>query len=92
MTKKKQAKSRIVDKRGRERAAHNETLTERGFSASGGGWSIAMASRWSGIGSGTLRKMCEAGQVPCIKLGRRFVIPRQGFMDWYNAQRVTTAA
>jgi excisionase family DNA binding protein len=88
----KPAADRIVDKRGRERAAHNRKPSERGLSTAGGGWNINQAAEWSGIGSGTLRKMAEAGQVPCVKLGRRFLIPRQGFIDWFNAQRTTTAA
>jgi hypothetical protein len=74
----------ITDKNGKVRAAHNARLIDRGQSATGGSWSIAQAAAWCGIGSAALRRMAKNGQVPCLKIGRRIVIPRQGFQDWFN--------
>jgi hypothetical protein len=57
---------------------------ERGLGAAGGGWNVSQASAWSGIGSAALRKMAERREIPCYHIGRRILIPRQGFIDWFN--------
>jgi hypothetical protein len=57
---------------------------ERGLGPDGGAWNLKQASAWSGIGENNLRGMAKAGKIPCYFVGRRIVIPRQGFMDWFN--------
>src|SRR5215468_4775337 len=64
---------------------------ERGLGPQGGGWNIAQASAWSGIGQTSLRDMIRrklAGEdlnvFPFYRLGRRTLIPREGFKAWFN--------
>jgi hypothetical protein len=64
---------------------------ERGLGPDGGGWNIAQASRWSGISEARLRAMAkkklrddDPELFPCYAFGRRLLIPRQAFMDWFN--------
>jgi excisionase family DNA binding protein len=59
-------------------------LTERGFGPDGGAWSITQASEWSGIGEFSLRAMAKAQTIPCLRVGRRFLIPREAFQEWFN--------
>jgi hypothetical protein len=73
---------------------------ERGLGPDGGGWNIAQTSRWSGIGEGSLRAMAklkletdDPSLFPCYLIGRRrILIPRQGFMDWFNRRNAGSAA
>jgi len=60
--------------------------SERGLGPKGGGWNIDQASEWSGMGSKWLRDKAKSGEIPVYKIGRRFLIPRQGFIDWFNKQ------
>jgi hypothetical protein len=72
----------------------NAKPSERGLGPDGGGWNISQASSWSGIGSANLREMAkrriETGDpslFPCYLIGlRRILIPRQGFIDWFNGR------
>jgi hypothetical protein len=82
----------VVIQRKKERKAHNTKPIERGLGPDGGGWNIAQASRWSGIGEATLREMAKRGEVPCLRIGRRIVITRQGFKDWFNRRANGSAA
>jgi excisionase family DNA binding protein len=78
----------ITDRRGRLRKAHNVKLADRGMGPDGGGWNIRQAAKWSAIGEATLREMAKAAEIPVVRVGRRIIIPRQGFMDWYNRRAV----
>jgi hypothetical protein len=60
----------------------------RGQSTEGGSWSVAQASQWSGIGVIHLRKMAKLRQIPCHWVGRRCVIPRVAFQNWFNGVQV----
>jgi hypothetical protein len=64
---------------------------ERGLGPEGGGWNIAQSSAWSGIGESSLREIIRrklAGEdfacFPFYMIGRRILIPREGFRRWYN--------
>ncbi len=78
----------------------NTKPTERGLGPDGGGWYIAQASSWSGIGAASLRAMAkksietrDPSLFPCYLIGcRRILIPRQGFQDWFNRTRITGSA
>jgi len=79
-------------------AASNKNLkrayvrpTDRGLGTNGGGWNLTQASAWSGIGEKSLRAMAKRNEIPCFKIGRRFLIPRQGFIDWFNRQTGSAA-
>jgi hypothetical protein len=95
VTKKRQQKQPPAS--GRSRV--NAKPTERGLGPDGGGWNIAQTAAWSGIGEASLREMAkrsiETGDpslFPCYLIGhRRILIPRQGFMDWFN-RRASSAA
>jgi Helix-turn-helix domain len=64
---------------------------ERGLGPDGGAWNLRQASTWSSIGEHTLRAMAKAGEIPCAYfIGRRIVLPRQGFINWFNARGTTT--
>src|SRR5262245_45927212 len=76
-----------------------KTPAERGLGPDGGGWNIAQASAWSGIGEFRLREMAkkrlrgnDPSLFPCYAIGRRILIPRQGFMDWFNGRHEGPAA
>jgi hypothetical protein len=58
---------------------------ERGLGPTGGGWNLKQGSAWSGIGENKLRKMAKEGRIPCAYfVGRRIILARQGFIDWFN--------
>ena len=64
---------------------------DRGLGPRGGGWNIAQASAWSGIGERHLRTLAKrsvAGEdpslFPCHAIGRRILIPREPFMSWFH--------
>jgi hypothetical protein len=65
--------------------------TERGLSSDGGAWNLKQAAAWCGIGENYLRTMAKTGQIPvAYKIGRRIIVAREGFKDWFN--RRTTAS
>jgi hypothetical protein len=78
----------------------NAKPNERGLGPDGGGWNIAQTSAWSGIGEGSLREMAKRSiktgdptLFPCYLIGRRrILIPRQGFIDWFNRRASSSAA
>ena len=58
---------------------------ERGLSEEGGAWNLKQAAAWCGIGENYLRTMAKNREIPCAYfIGRRIIVPRQGFMDWFN--------
>jgi hypothetical protein len=73
--------------------------SERGLSENGGGWNIQQASAHSGIGERNLREMAkrriatgDPALFPCHLIGRRrILIPRQGFLDWFNGRAAKVA-
>jgi hypothetical protein len=75
----------------RNRAAKRYSRpVERGLAPDGGDWNLRQASAWSSIGEHTLREMAKTGEIPCAYfIGRRIVLPRQGFIDWFNARGQT---
>jgi hypothetical protein len=75
----------IIDRRGRKRKAENAKPSERGLGPDGGAWNLKQASAWSGIGENYLRDMAKKRQIPCaFYIGRRILLPRIGFMNWFN--------
>jgi putative SOS response-associated peptidase YedK len=64
---------------------HYTPPRERGQSSEGGGWSLNQASQWSGIGVISLRKMAKRQQFPCLWVGRRCLVPREAFKQWFNS-------
>jgi hypothetical protein len=78
----------------------NAKPSERGLGPEGGGWNISQAAKWSGIGEGSLRIMAKRSietndpeLFPCYLIGcRRILIPRQGFIDWFNGRFAGNAA
>jgi hypothetical protein len=66
---------------------------ERGLSAEGGAWNLKQAAAWCGIGENYLRSMAKNREIPCAYfIGRRIIVPRQGFMDWFNRRANSSAA
>jgi hypothetical protein len=66
---------------------------DRGLGPDGGAWNVRQASAWSAIGEHTLRAMAKEGEIPCAYfIGRRIVLPRQGFVEWFNARGKTPTA
>jgi hypothetical protein len=66
-------------------------LSERGLGPRGGGWNVLQAAHWAGLSEAYLRSLIrrkESGEpgvcFPFHRIGRRIVIPREGFMTWYN--------
>ena len=51
------------------------------------GWNVKQAAVWSGIGENSLRAMAKAGTIPCVRLGRRVLIPRLAFVRWFNDRK-----
>jgi hypothetical protein len=67
--------------------------SERGLSASGGAWNLKQASEWCGIGENYLRTMAKNKQIPCAYyIGRRILLPREGFKAWFNHRTEGSAA
>lgn len=64
---------------------------ERGLSSDGGAWNLKQAAAWCGIGENYLRRMAKNQEIPCAYfIGRRIIVPREGFRDWFNKR--TTAS
>jgi hypothetical protein len=58
---------------------------ERGLGPDGGAWNLHQASQWCGIGENRLRTMAKNYEIDCaIFLGRRIIVPREGFKKWFN--------
>jgi hypothetical protein len=61
---------------------------ERGLGRNGGAWNLKQASAWCGIGENYLRTMAKNKEIDCAYfIGRRIIVPREGFMDWFNRRR-----
>jgi hypothetical protein len=66
---------------------------ERGLSPDGGAWNLKQAAAWCGIGENYLRGMAKNGEIPCVyRIGRRIIVPREGFKAWFNGRAVTQQA
>jgi hypothetical protein len=82
------------------RKRFNAKPSERGLGPDGGGWNIAQAAAWSGIGETSLRELAkrsietnDPSLFPCYLIGcRRILIPRLGFQNWFNGRSTGTAA
>ena len=58
---------------------------ERGLGPKGGAWNLKQAAAWCGIGENHLRTMAKNHEIPCAYfIGRRIIVPRVGFMNWFN--------
>jgi hypothetical protein len=82
----------------RKRRRRYRVPLERGLGSQGGAWNVEQASEWSGIGSRKLREMAKRSVAskdptlfPCHAIGRRILIPREAFMDWFNGRFRGTA-
>jgi hypothetical protein len=61
---------------------------DRGLGPDGGAWNLKQASEWCGIGENHLRTMAKAKQIPvAFYIGRRILLPREGFKVWFNTRR-----
>jgi hypothetical protein len=66
---------------------------ERGLGPDGGAWNLKQASAWCGIGENKLRAMAKNKEIPCAYfIGRRIIVPRVGFMDWFNRSTAGSVA
>jgi hypothetical protein len=94
---KPKTKGRVQDKSRQKkegnRKKQNVKPTERGLGPNGGGWNIAQASAWSGIGENSLREVVKSEKppFPVLFVGRRILIPRHAFMEWFNSQGESAA-
>ena len=71
--------------RGQKNASYTRPA-DRGLGPNGGAWNLAQGSAWSGIGQNYLRAMAKRGEIPCAyQIGRRVLLPREGFMRWFNS-------
>ena len=71
--------------------SRQQTKKRTGGTDQSGGWNIAEASEWSTIGEHQLRGMAQRNEIPNIKIGRRILIPKQAFMDWFNSRGTASA-
>jgi hypothetical protein len=66
---------------------------QRGLGPEGGAWNLKQAAAWCGIGQNSLRSMAKKKEIPCAYfIGRRIIVPREGFQDWFNRRSNTSAA
>jgi hypothetical protein len=66
---------------------------ERGLGPQGGAWNLKQAAAWCGIGENYLRTMAKNKQIPCAYfIGRRIIVPREGFQSWFNKKSAGSAA
>ena len=66
---------------------------QRGLGPDGGAWNLKQASTWCGIGENHLRTMAKNKEIPCVYfIGRRIIVPRAGFQDWFNRRSSGNAA
>jgi excisionase family DNA binding protein len=85
----------IKSKKGSGRAASKRYARpeERGLGPRGGAWNLKQAAEWCGIGENYLRTMAKNKEIPCaFFIGRRIIVPREGFKRWFNDWRTTTNA
>lgn len=43
---------------------------------------VEEAAETIGIGRGLAYELCRTGQLPCLRLGRRLVVPRASLAQW----------
>lgn len=43
----------------------------------------------TGVTEQTVRSLCESGEIPCVKMGRRYVIPKPGFIAYLYGRKVS---
>jgi hypothetical protein len=59
----------------------------------GGAWNLKQAAAWCGIGENYLRAMAKDHKIPCAYfIGRRIIVPREGFVAWFNSRGQTSTA
>ena len=46
---------------------------------------VAEAARYLGIGRNSAYEAVRRNEIPCIRIGRRIVIPRHRFLEWLGA-------
>jgi excisionase family DNA binding protein len=56
----------------------NETLYETSV------YTVAQVAKKLGISKTHGFKLCNEGLIPCLRLGRRIVVPIQSFEEWLN--------
>jgi excisionase family DNA binding protein len=67
--------------------------TERGLGPDGGAWNLKQAAAWCGIGENYLRTMAKNKEIPvAYYIGRRILLPREGFKAWFNRRVDGSAA
>ena len=47
--------------------------------------SVSEAAALIGVRRETVYDMARRGEIPCRRIGRRFLIPRAAFLEWVNA-------
>ena len=49
-------------------------------------YSIAEAAKVLGVSEPTLYREARCGNVPCVKIGRRYLIPIKALNEWLDGQ------
>ena len=49
-------------------------------------YSVEEAAQRIGVGKNTIYALAKAKKIPCIQIGRRYVINAQMFDDWFREQ------
>ena len=60
-------------------------------SVAAGMMTVTEAAKTLGVGEITVRKACDNGQIPCVRVQSRYLIPREKFGEWYMRQVNCTA-
>jgi excisionase family DNA binding protein len=48
-------------------------------------YSIAQIQKMVPLGKTRIYQCLAAGQIPCIRLGKRFIVPRKKFDEWLDS-------
>jgi hypothetical protein len=91
----KEARPRVTSEATRSYTSNSQ----RGLGPEGGGWNIAQAAHWSGFSEAYLRdliKRHEAGEIadifPYYRCGRRLLLPRRAFKNWFDGHSEGSSA
>ena len=47
---------------------------------------IPAAAKRTGIGKNRLYELAKAGKIPALRVGHRYIVPREKFEAWLNEQ------